>query len=141
MRTPCDERTKCLVRQICDQSQHSSKTFRSEARCSKHCTVKENASDKISDYLTEIIIRHVAAELGFQNHRVCLQVLPSLLTLCSLVCSHPTFPTAKTSKPSFFDFSWLQNTTETLATLASCFQIISNPYLYQQHPAQCSSQE
>ena len=54
MRTPCDERTKCLVRQICDQSQHSSKTFRSEARCSKHCTVKENASDKISDYLTEI---------------------------------------------------------------------------------------
>ena len=35
-------------------------------------TVKENASHKISDYLTEIIISHVAAELGFQNHWVCL---------------------------------------------------------------------
>ena len=33
-------------------------------------TVKENASDKMSDYLTEIIIGHVAAELGFQNHGV-----------------------------------------------------------------------
>ena len=32
-------------------------------------TVKENATDKISDYLTEIIIGHVAAKLGFQNHR------------------------------------------------------------------------
>ena len=104
-------------------------------------TVKENASDKMSDYLTEIIIGHVAAELGFQNHGVCLQVIPSLLSPFSLVCSHPTFPTAKTSKPSFFDFSSLQNTTETLAMLASCFQIISNPSLYQQHPALCSLQE
>ena len=104
-------------------------------------TVKENASDKISDYVTEIIISHVAAELGFQNHGVCLQVLPSLLSPFSLDCSHPTFPTAKISKPSFFHFSSLQNTTETLAMLASCFQIISNPSLYQQHPAQCSSQE
>ena len=33
-------------------------------------TVKENASDKMSDYLTEIIIGHVAAKLRFQNHRV-----------------------------------------------------------------------
>ena len=103
--------------------------------------VKENASDKISHYSTEIIIGHVAAELGFQNHGVCLQVIPSLLSPFSLVCSHPTFPTAKTSKPSFFDFSSLQKTTETLAMLASCFQIISNLSLCQQHPAQCSSQE
>ena len=104
-------------------------------------TVKENASDKMSDYLTKIIIGHVAAELGFQNHGVCLHVLPSLLSPSSIFCSCPTFPTAKPSKPSFFDFSSLQNTTETLATLASCFQIISNPYLYQQHPAKCSPQE
>ena len=33
-------------------------------------TVKENASDKMSDYLTEIIIGHVPAKLRFQNHRV-----------------------------------------------------------------------
>ena len=37
-------------------------------------TVKGNASDKMSDYLTQIIISHVAAKLGFQNHGVCLQV-------------------------------------------------------------------
>ena len=81
------------------------------------------------------------AEQGFQNQGVCLQVLPSLLSplASSIFCSHPTFPTTKTSKPSFFDFSFLWNTTETLPTQASCFQIISN--LYQQHPAQYSLQE
>ena len=81
------------------------------------------------------------AEQGFQNQEVCLQVFPSLLSPSSIFYSRPTFPTAKTSKPSFFDFSSLQNTPEMLAIQASCFQIISNPYLYQQHPAQYSSQE
>ena len=46
---------------------------------------------------------------------VCKLVLPSLLSPCSIFCSRPTFPTAKTSEPSFFDFSSLQNATETLA--------------------------
>ena len=67
-------------------------------------TVKENASDKMSDYLTDIMIDHVVAEQGFQNHRVCPQVLPSLLSPSSIFCSPPTFSAAKPSKPSFFDF-------------------------------------
>ena len=57
----------------------------------------------------------LAAEQGFQNQEVCLQVLSSLLSPSCIFCSRPSFPMAKTSKPSFFDFSSLQNTKETLA--------------------------
>ena len=74
------------------------------------------------------------AQQGFQNQGVCLQVFPSLLFPSSIFCFHPTLP--KTSKQSFFDFSFLQNTTETVATQAICFLIISNPSLYQQHSVQ-----
>ena len=55
-------------------------------------TVKGNASDKMSDYLTKIIISHVAAKLGFQNHGVCLQVLPSLLSPVPYFAHTPLFP-------------------------------------------------
>ena len=41
-------------------------------------TVNENASDKMSDYLTEIIIGHVVAELRFKiTGFVCKYFLPS----------------------------------------------------------------
>ena len=72
----------------------------------------------------------LAAEQGFQNQEFYLQVLPSLLSPCCLFCSHPSFAMAKSSKPSFFDFSPPQNTTETLATSACCLRIILNPYPY-----------
>ena len=58
-------------------------------------TVKGNASDKVSDYLTETIISHVAGELGFQNHWVCLQVLPSLLSPVPSFALAPPFPQPK----------------------------------------------
>ena len=83
----------------------------------------------------------LAAEQGFQNQEVYRQGLPSVLSPCSLFCSRPSFAMAKSSKPSFIDFSSLQNTTETFARSARCLRIILNPYRYQQHPAQCSSQE
>ena len=41
-------------------------------------TVKENASDKMSDYLTQIIISHVAADLGLKiTGFVCKYFLPT----------------------------------------------------------------
>jgi len=73
--------------------------------------VKENACDKMSDYSTEIIIGHVAAKLGFQNQGVCLQVLPSLLSPCSiLIFAHaPLFPQPK--HPSHLSLIFLPSKT------------------------------
>ena len=72
-------------------------------------TVKEYASDKMSDYLTEIIIGHVAAELGFQNHGVCSQVLPSLLSPVQYFAHTPLFP--QPNHPSHLSLIFLPSKT------------------------------
>ena len=57
MRSPSDERTKCLVRQICDQNLHAATNTtlkHSEVEADVLNTVKENASDKMSDCLKSL---------------------------------------------------------------------------------------
>ena len=56
MRSSSDERTKCLVRQICDQNLHAAAntTVKYSVYSDVLTTVKENASNKMSDYLNSL---------------------------------------------------------------------------------------
>ena len=57
MRTPRHKRTKCLVRQICDQNLHAAADTtvnHSEVYSAVLTIVNENTSDKMSDYLKSL---------------------------------------------------------------------------------------
>ena len=57
MRTPRHKRTKCLARQICDQNLHAAANTtvkHSEVYSAVLTIVKENTSDKMSDYLKSL---------------------------------------------------------------------------------------
>ena len=57
MRIPCHKRTKRLVRKICDQNLHAAANTtvkHSEVYSAVLTIVKENTSDKMSDYLKSL---------------------------------------------------------------------------------------
>ena len=54
---------------------------------------------------TQPITGHIHCPTGFSKSRGLFSIFPFLLPLSSIICSNPTFPTAKTSKP-FLWFSF-----------------------------------
>ena len=53
VRTPCDEKTKCLVRQICDKNWHAAADYNKSFRTYPEVlnSVNKNASNEMSEYL------------------------------------------------------------------------------------------
>ena len=76
MRSPSDERTKCLVRQICDQNLHAAANTivkHSEVYSDVLITsVKENASYKMSDYLNSLtmLLQYLLNKPHENNYKV-----------------------------------------------------------------------